>query len=68
VKGQEEGYRDVKEKKETLENNYLQMKVAVERMTDLKAVLNRFFGNEDLFDDKMDLKEQRVQRVEIPTR
>lgn len=68
MKGQEEGYRDVKEKKETLENNYLQMKVAVERMTDLKAVLNRFFGNEDLFDDKMDLKEQRVQRVEIPTR
>jgi hypothetical protein len=32
------------------------MKVALNRMSDLKAVLNRFFGNEDLFDEKMDLK------------
>jgi hypothetical protein len=39
------------------------MKVAMDRMTDIKAVLNRFFGNEDLFNDKMDLKEQKIQRV-----
>jgi hypothetical protein len=32
------------------------MKVALIRMSDIKAVLNRFFGNEDLFDEKMDLK------------
>ena len=44
------------------------MKVAMDRMTDIKAVLNRFFGNEDLFDDKMDLKEQRIKRVEVPVR
>lgn len=44
------------------------MKVALDRMGDLKAVLNRFFGNEDLFDEKMDLKEQRIQRVEITSR
>jgi hypothetical protein len=44
------------------------VKVALERMTDLKAVLNRFFGNEDLFDEKMDLKEQRVQKVEVVVR
>ena len=29
------------------------MKVALERMNDIKAVLNRFFGNDDLFDEKM---------------
>jgi hypothetical protein len=39
------------------------MKVALERMNDIKAVLNRFFGNDDLFDEKMDLKEQKIQRV-----
>lgn len=39
------------------------MKVALDRMGDIKAVLNRFFGNEDLFDEKMDLKEQRIQRI-----
>lgn len=44
------------------------MKVALDRMGDVKAVLNRFFGNEDLFDEKMDLKEQRVQRRELPSR
>ena len=43
------------------------MKVALERMTDIKAVLNRFFANEDLFDEKMDLKEQKVQRPQIPS-
>lgn len=32
------------------------MKIALERMNDVKAVLNRFFGSEDLFDEKMDLK------------
>lgn len=37
-------------------------------MGDIKAVLNRFFGNEDLFDEKMDLKEQRIQRIELPSR
>ena len=42
------------------------MKVALDRMSDIKAVLNRFFGNDDWFDEKMDLKEQRVQRVEVP--
>jgi len=26
------------------------MKIALERMSDVRAVLNRFFGNEDLFD------------------
>lgn len=44
-----------------MENKYLQMKVALERMSDIKSVLNRFFANEDLFDEKMDLKEQKVQ-------
>lgn len=44
------------------------MKVALDRMGDLKAVLNRFFGNEDLFDEKMDLKEQKIRRIEIPSR
>lgn len=39
------------------------MKVALDRMGDIKAVLNRFFGNEDLFDEKMDLKEQTVKRI-----
>lgn len=39
------------------------MKVAMDRMTDIKAVLNRFFGNQDLFDANMDLKEQKIQRV-----
>lgn len=39
------------------------MKVALDRMSDIKAVLNRFFGNDDLFDEKMDLKEQKIQRV-----
>lgn len=32
------------------------MKVALDRMGDIKGVLNRFFGNEDLFDEKMELK------------
>lgn len=58
----------MKEKKEKLENQYLQMKVALDRMNDIKAVLNRFFGNDDLFDEKMDLKEQKVQRVEVVSR
>lgn len=58
----------MKEKKEKLENKYLQMKVALDRMNDIKAVLNRFFGNDDLFDEKMELKEQRVQRVEVISR
>lgn len=44
------------------------MKVALERMNDIKAVLNRFFGNDDLFDEKMDLKEQKVQRFEVVSR
>jgi hypothetical protein len=44
------------------------MKVALDRMGDIKAVLNRFFGNEDLFDEKMELKEQTIKRVEIPSR
>jgi hypothetical protein len=44
------------------------MKVALERMNDIKAVLNRFFGNDDLFDEKMDLKEQKIQRVEVVSR
>ena len=44
------------------------MKVALDRMGDIKAVINRFFGNEDLFDEKMDLKEQRIQRIQIPSR
>lgn len=38
-------YNELKEKKETLENQYLQMKVALDRMGDIKGVLNRFFGN-----------------------
>jgi hypothetical protein len=37
-------------------------------MNDIKAVLNRFFGNDDLFDEKMDLKEQKIQRVEVVSR
>ena len=41
------------------------MKVALERMGDIKGVLNRFFGNEDLFDEKMDLKPQKVVRPMI---
>ncbi len=44
------------------------MKIALERMSDVRAVLNRFFGNEDLFDQKMDLKEQKVHRVEVLSR
>lgn len=44
------------------------MKVALNRMSDIKAVLNRFFGNDDLFDEKMDLKQQKVQRVEVISR
>lgn len=44
------------------------MKIALERMSDVRAVLNRFFGNEDLFDEKMDLKEQKVHRVEVLSR
>lgn len=44
------------------------MKVALDRMSDIKAVMNRFFGSEDLFDEKMDLKEQRVQRIDVPSR
>ena len=44
------------------------MKVALERMNDIKAVLNRYFGNDDLFDEKMDLKEQKIQRVEVVSR
>ena len=39
------------------------MKVALERMTDIKAVLNRFFSNQDLFDEVMELKEQKIVRV-----
>lgn len=64
----EANFNDLKEKKEKLENTYLQMKVALNRMNDLKSVLNRFFGNEDLFDEKMDLKEQKVQRIEVVSR
>ena len=37
-------------------------------MNDIKGVLNRFFGNEDLWDEKMELKEQKVQRLPQPTR
>ena len=37
-------------------------------MTDIRAVLNRFFGNEDLFDEKMDLKEQKIHRVQVQSR
>lgn len=40
------------------------MKVATERMIDIKAVLNRFFVNDDLFDEKMQLKEQKIQRIQ----
>jgi hypothetical protein len=58
----------MKQKKEGLENKYLQMKVALERMGDIKAVLNRFFGNDDLFDEKMELREQKIQRVEVLSR
>lgn len=50
-----------------MEDKYLQMKVALERMNDLKSVLNRFFANEDLFDEKMDLKQQQVTRPQIVT-
>jgi hypothetical protein len=45
LKADQEKFTSLKEKKESLENKYLQMKVALERMSDLKAVLNRFFGN-----------------------
>lgn len=68
IKILEANFNDLKEKKEKLENTYLQMKVALNRMNDLKSVLNRFFGNEDLFDEKMDLKEQKVQRIEVVSR
>ena len=44
------------------------MKVALERMGDIKGVLNRFFGNEDLFDEKMDLKPQKVTRPPQPVK
>jgi len=44
------------------------MKVALERMGDIKGVLNRFFGNDDLFDEKMDMKEQKVQRLPQPAK
>ncbi len=63
MKEKEAGFKNLKEKKEALESKYLQMKVALDRMGDIKAVINRFFGNEDLFDEKMDLKEQRIQRI-----
>ena len=43
------------------------MKVALNRMGDIKAVLNRFFGSDDLFDEKMELREQHVRRVEVPS-
>ena len=46
----------------------MQMKVVLGRMGDVKAVINRFFGNEDLFDEKMELKEQRIQRPEVVSR
>ena len=39
-----------------MENKYLQLKVALDRMNDVRSVLNRFFGNQDLWDQKMDLK------------
>ena len=68
LKAQEASFVDIKEKKEKLENRYLQMKVALDRMGDIKAVLNRFFGSDDLFDEKMDLREQKVQRVEVVSR
>lgn len=42
------------------------MKVALDRMNDVRGVLNRFFSNEDLFDEKMDLKEQKIQRLPQP--
>ena len=29
------------------------MKVALDRMNDIKGVLNRFFSNDDLFDERM---------------
>lgn len=41
------------------------MRVALDRMGDVKGVLNRFFTNEDLFDEKMDMKEQKVQKVVV---
>lgn len=44
------------------------MKVALDRMSDIKGVLNRFFGNEDLWDEKMDLKPQKVQRLPQPAK
>lgn len=44
------------------------MRVALERMNDIKGVLNRFFSNEDLWDEKMDLKEQKVQRLPQPVK
>ena len=49
-----------------MENKYLQLKVALDRMNDVRSVLNRFFGNEDLFDEKMDLKQQKVIRPAAP--
>lgn len=39
------------------------MRVALQRMGDIKGVLNRFFGNQDLFDEKMELKQQKVVRL-----
>lgn len=44
------------------------MRVALERMNDIKGVLNRFFGNEDLWDQKMELKEQKIQRLPQPAK
>ena len=44
------------------------MKVALDRMGDIRGVLNRFFGNEDLFDEKMNLKEQKVSRPPQPVK
>ena len=44
----------------------MQMKVALDRMNDIKGVLNRFFSNDDLFDEKMELKEQKVKRLPQP--
>lgn len=44
------------------------MKVALDRMGDIKGVLNRFFGNQDLFDQKMELKEQKIQRLPQPAK
>ena len=42
------------------------MRVALDRMGDIKGVLNRFFSNEDLFDEGMNLKQQKVVRPPQP--